>query len=112
VDTRILRVDKFRVPPPARDEFLEKVHATHELLRAQAGFVQDSILERASGPAEFNFVTIVEWENAAAMEPAREAVTALHKRMNLDPHELFTGLGIRADLGNYKRAAAFNVSKM
>jgi heme-degrading monooxygenase HmoA len=106
VDTKVFRVDKFSVPPPARAEFLEKVHATHLLLRSQAGFVQEAILEQASGPAEFNFVTIVEWENAAAMEPARQAVAALHKRMNLDPHELFVRLGIRADLGNYKRADA------
>jgi len=112
VDTKIFRVDKFSVPSPAREEFLEKVNATHELLRAQAGFVQDSILEQACGPAEFNFVTIVEWENAAAMEPAREAVTALHKRMHLDPHELFTRLGIRADLGNYKRSVTVNLSEM
>jgi heme-degrading monooxygenase HmoA len=99
----VFRVDKFSVPPPAREEFLERVHATHELLRTQAGFIQDAILEQTSGPAEFNFVTIVEWENAAAMEPARQAVAALHKRMNLDPLELFARLGIRVDLGNYKR---------
>ena len=104
MDTNIFRVDKFNVPPSAREEFLEKVRATHELLRSQAGFVQDAILEQASGPAEFNFVTIVEWDNAAAMEPARQAVGALHKKMNFDPSELFARLGIRADLGNYKRA--------
>jgi hypothetical protein len=104
MDTKAYRVDKFIVPGHARDEFLEKVHATHVLLRSQAGFVQDFILEQASGPGEFNFVTIVEWENAGAMEPVRQAVTALHKRMNFDPHELFARLGIRADLGNYKRA--------
>jgi heme-degrading monooxygenase HmoA len=63
------RVDKFSVPAHARREFLEKVHATRELLRSQAGFAQDFILEQASGSGEFNFVTIVEWENAEAMEP-------------------------------------------
>ncbi len=104
MDTKVYRVDKFVVPGHARQEFLNKVHATHDLLRLQAGFVQDNILEQASGPGEFNFVTIVEWENAEAMEPARLAVTALHNRMNFDPHELFARLGIRADLANYKRA--------
>ncbi len=102
MDTKRYRVDKFSVPAHAREEFLDKVYATHELLRSQAGFAQDFILEQASGPGEFNFITIVEWENAEAMEPARQAVTALHKRMNFDPHELFARLGIRADLGNYK----------
>jgi heme-degrading monooxygenase HmoA len=103
VNTKAYRVDKFVVPARAREEFLEKVHATHELLRSQAGFLQDFILEQASGPGEFNFVTIVEWENDAAMEPVRQAVAALHQRMSFDSHELFARLGIRADLGNYER---------
>jgi heme-degrading monooxygenase HmoA len=102
MDPAILRVDKFSVPADARAEFLEKVQATHALLRTQAGFVQDAILEQTSGPGEFNFVTIVEWENAEAMEPARKAVAALHQRMNLDPREMLARLGIRADIGNYK----------
>lgn len=89
MNTKAYRVDKFVVPAHAREEFLEKVHATHELLRSQAGFL--------------NFVTIVEWENDTAMEPVRQAVAALHERMNFDPHELFRRLGIRADLGNYER---------
>jgi heme-degrading monooxygenase HmoA len=108
METRIYRVDKFSVPPQAREEFLEKVRATHGLLRSQAGFVEDAILEQASGPGEFNFVTIVEWENAEAMEPARRAVAALHEQMNLDPREMFTRLGIRADLGNFKRVEQTN----
>jgi hypothetical protein len=103
MDIKVYRVDKFSVPAHARGEFLEKVRAIHELLRSQAGFAQDFILEQASGPGELNSVTIVEWENAEAMEPARQAVAALHKRMNFDPRELFARLGIRADLGNYKR---------
>jgi len=37
------------------------------------------------------------------MQPLRQAVAALHQRMNFDPHELFARLGIRADLGNYER---------
>ena len=102
MDPAILRVDKFSVPAAARVEFLEKVQATHNLLRTQAGFVRDAILEQTSGPGEFNFVTIVEWENAEAMEPARKAVAALHQRMNLDPREMLARLGIRADIGNYK----------
>jgi heme-degrading monooxygenase HmoA len=108
METRIYRVDKFSVPRQAREEFLEKVRATHGLLRSQAGFVEDAILEQASGPGEFNFVTIVEWENAEAMEPARRAVAALHEQMNLDPREMFTRLGIRADLGNFKRVEQTN----
>jgi heme-degrading monooxygenase HmoA len=103
MDQAILRVDKFSVPAPARVEFLEKVQATHALLRTQAGFLQDFILEQTSDTGEFNFVTIAEWGNAEALEPARKAVAALHQGMNFDPREMFRRLGIRADIGNYKR---------
>ena|SRR6201984_3429652 len=77
--------------------------ATHEVLRTQPGFVRDSILEQASGPGEFNFVTIVEWENGDFFECARQAVAALHRKTNFGPHELITRLGIRVDIANYKR---------
>jgi heme-degrading monooxygenase HmoA len=103
MNSSIFRIDKFVVPGHARGEFVEKVRATHALLRTQAGFVQDAILEQTSGSAEFNFVTIVEWESAAAVEPARQAVAALHRRMNFDPRETLARLEIRADIGNYER---------
>ncbi|UFP97060.1 antibiotic biosynthesis monooxygenase family protein [Gloeobacter morelensis] len=103
---RIYRVDKFVVPDAARDEFLAQVRNTHELLKAQPGFIQDFVLEQSAGPGEFNFVTIVEWESAEAIERARAAVVAMHERMRLNPQEMLARLGIKADLANYKRIAA------
>jgi heme-degrading monooxygenase HmoA len=99
----IFRVDKFVVPAHARGEFLTKVHATHEVLRTQAGFVRDAILEQTSGPGEFDFVTIVEWENSDAIEGARRAVAALHQKMSFDAQAMINRLEIRADIANYKR---------
>ncbi len=64
----VYRVDKFVVPGPAREEFLERARRTHALLKAQPGFLQDLILEQSSGPGEFNFVTIVEWASHEAVE--------------------------------------------
>ena len=101
----IYRIDKFCVPASARDEFLSRVRATHELLRTQPGFLRDAILEQASGPGQFNFVTIVEWAHAEALEPARQAVAALHQQMKFDAREMMTRLGIRADIANYTRVA-------
>ena len=99
----IFRIDKFVVPAQAREEFLMRVHATHEVLRTQAGFVRDAILEQTSGPGEFNFLTIVEWENCDAIEGARRAVAALHQKMNFDAQAMINRLEIRADIANYKR---------
>jgi len=99
----IFRVDKFVVSAHAREEFLTRVHATHEVLRTQAGFVRDAILEQTSGPGEFNFVTVVEWENSDAIDGARRAVAALHQKMNFDAQAMINRLEIRADIANYKR---------
>jgi heme-degrading monooxygenase HmoA len=103
MNAEVFRVDKFVVPAHAREEFLGKVHATHDVLRTQPGFVRDAILEQSSGSGEFNFVTIVEWENSGAIDGARRAVAALHQKMNFDAQAMISRLGIRADVANYKR---------
>ena len=102
----VYRVDKFVVPGPAREEFLERARRTHALLKAQPGFLQDLILEQSSSPGEFNFVTIVEWTSREAVENARAAVVTLHREMNFTPQEVFARLDIKADIANYKRLEA------
>ncbi|AHG46249.1 antibiotic biosynthesis monooxygenase [Rhizobium leguminosarum bv. trifolii CB782] len=100
------RVDKFVVPAAAREEFLVKVMMTHKLLEAQEGFVDHRVLEQVAGPGEFNFVTIAEWENAEVVERVRVAVAAAHEAANFDPQEMFSRLGIRADIASYKPVSA------
>src|SRR6266849_2215717 len=99
----IFRVDKFVVPAHAREEFLTTSHAIHEVLRTQAVFVREAILEQTSAPGEFNFVTIVEWENSDDIAGARRDVAALHQKMNFDAQAMINRLEIRADMANYKR---------
>lgn len=99
----IYRVDKFIVPAEARTEFISRVEMTHNLLKTLPGFVQDLVLDQTSGPGEFNFVTIVEWEGAAAIENAKAAVVAMQQQSNFNPQELFHRLGIKADLANYQK---------
>ncbi|MBY5346272.1 antibiotic biosynthesis monooxygenase [Rhizobium leguminosarum] len=93
------KIDKFAVPPPARDEFLMHMVCTHTLLQTQQGFTRHSVLEQVAGPGEFNFVTIAEWENAEAFEQSQATA-------NLSPQEMFERLGIRADIAGYKPVAA------
>ena len=97
------RVDKFAVPTAGRAEFLEKVAATHALLRTQRGFVRDLIMEQESGPGTFNFVTLVEWTGPEVVEYVAPAVAALHRKMGFNPAELIAKLGIKADIANYRR---------
>jgi heme-degrading monooxygenase HmoA len=100
------RVDKFAVPAAARDEFLMNVLRTHAVLQAQEGFISHTVLEQVSGPGEFNFVTIAQWESADVMEQVRGVVAAAHRAADFDPQEMFARLGIRADIANYKPIAA------
>jgi hypothetical protein len=99
---RVYRVDKFIVPPRAREEFLDKVWNTHGLLRTLPVFMQDFVLEQSAGPGEFNFVTIVEWENTESIEKARAAVMSLHQAMDFSPQAMFARLEIKTDLANYQ----------
>ncbi len=103
---RIYRVDKFVVPDHAREEFVSNVQKTHELLRTLPGFIQDFVLEQSSGPGEFNFVTMVEWDSVKSIENAKAAVMALHAQTNFNPQEMFARLGIKADLANYRQIGA------
>jgi len=98
----LYRVDKFVVPAHGREEFLARVRATHAVLREQKGFIRDAILEQASGPGEFNFVTIAEWESADVIDAAGKAVAALHAATGFDRREMLERLGIKADIANYR----------
>lgn len=100
---RVYRMDQFAVPDRARDEFLQKVRQTHEVLRTQPGFLQDFVLERSSGEGEYNLVTIVEWEDEAVVERARSAVRDMHRQIGFNPLEFMARLGIRAAIATYGR---------
>lgn len=106
VEGHVYRVDKFVVPQTAREEFLGRVKATHEVLRRQPGFVRDAVLEQTSGPGRFNIVTIAEWENNEAIEGARSAVMAAHAAEGFNAQETILRLGIEADLAFYETVAS------
>lgn len=99
--THVFRVDKFIVPEASRNEFVDQLRRTHDLLAEQPGFVQDFLLEQSSGSGEFNFVTMVEWESQEAIDSARTKIKAMHEQRNFDPQELFARLDITADIATY-----------
>jgi heme-degrading monooxygenase HmoA len=100
---QIYRIDKFKVPKSARNEFIQGMQITHQLLRTLPGFIQDFVFEQISGVGEFNFVTVVVWKSANALESAKSAVMAKHEEIGFNPKELFSRLEIKADLANYSQ---------
>ena len=107
---RFYRIDKFVVPEAARDELLEKVHMTHELLRKQPGFIQDFLLEREAGPGKFILLTFVEWQDETVVASVRAKVAAMHRQMNFDPQEVLARLGVRSGSGKLPSAQRLEAS--
>jgi heme-degrading monooxygenase HmoA len=101
----LYRIDKFIVPAAARTAFLERVAATSRVLHEQKGFRRELVLEQSSGPGAFNFVTVVEWEDGAAVEPAASAVARAHAEQGFDRQAFLAENGIRADIACYSVVA-------
>lgn len=101
----VYRVDKFVVPETAREEFWRHVHRTHEVLRRQAGFLDDVLLQQHSGSGRFTAVTIIRWSSAGDLPAARAAAEAGHRAAGFEPAEFFKRAGIEADVANYVEAA-------
>lgn len=99
----IYRIDKFAVPLPARDAFLAAVTQTHAVLCRQPGHLRDLVVEQCGGPGRFNFVTLVEWTDIAAVETAAAAVRQRHAALGLDPRALMANAGIAGDIALYRQ---------
>lgn len=103
--TAIYRTDSFSVPAAARAEFLERVGATHAVLRRQPGFVRDLILEQPGDDGTSRIVTVAEWRDDEAIRAAKAVVGEEQRRMGFDPRELIARLGITAEFGTYRALA-------
>jgi len=96
-----VRVDRFNVSAAGRDELLRRIQETHEVLRAQRGYVRDYVLERANPSDGVGLMTIVEWDGTARPETVRDAVREMHRRANFDPNEMYARLRVEADIETY-----------
>jgi heme-degrading monooxygenase HmoA len=99
---RVYRLDRFVVPRPAREEFLTRVNQTHEILRRQAGFLQDFLLERPGEEGATIIVTMVEWDSRETVDRVVPIVQAAHREMDFSPKETIARLGITAEIGIYQ----------
>lgn len=97
----IYRIDKFAVPPGARDELLVQLRQTQRFLSGQSGCRQNLVLEVSSGSDRFNVLTVVEWDSAAAFEQAKAAMMAERASNGFDPRAFLARLGVEADMANY-----------
>ncbi|MBI4907543.1 MAG: antibiotic biosynthesis monooxygenase [Acidobacteria bacterium] len=101
----LYRIDKFKVPPQARDEFLTRVHEIDGFLKTLPGYVRHTVYEQSSGPGAFNFVTLAEWESASHVEGALQSVAARNRANGFNQREVLARLGIEADIAFYVRTS-------
>jgi hypothetical protein len=97
----LYRIDKFKVPPATREEFLAAVRNIELFLRTQPGYVNAVTYEQTSGPGVFNIVTIAEWDSTESMEAAKQAAALRYKASGFNPQEFMTRLGIEGDMAIY-----------
>jgi hypothetical protein len=100
------RLDTFRnVPAAGRDEFLQRVEMTHQVLRAQDGFIRDYLLEQRLPDGSSTIVSMAEWTSADVVPRVAAVIKAMHEREGFAPHELIERLGIDAEFGKYQPIA-------
>ncbi|GGY61079.1 hypothetical protein GCM10011613_00540 [Cellvibrio zantedeschiae] len=97
-----LRVDKFVVPEAVHQQFVEKMKYLQQTLRRLPGCKSANVLSKTEGAGEYNVITLVEWENEAAIADAFSVMQQKFAEEKFDPKEFTRALGVKADLGFYK----------
>ena len=103
--TRVYRIDKFKVPAAAREEFLARVRTSNEILRAIPGFVEDFFFEQLGASGDTKIVSIAVWKNEQAFLSAKSRVEEHYKKIGFNPAEIIKRLGIEADMEAYTKLA-------
>ena len=99
----IFRVDKFKVPPASREEFLALVTTSNKILRAIPGFIEDCFLEQRDAAGNSKIVTIAIWKDEQAFSNAKATVQEQYRNIGFNPGEIIKRLGIEADMDAYTR---------
>ena len=100
-ETRIYRIDKFKIPAAAKEEFLSRVRTSNEILRTIPGFVEDRFFEQLGASGDSKIVTIAVWENERAFSNAKLFVEERYKKIGFHPGDIIKRLGIQADMDAY-----------
>lgn len=103
-EKHIVRVNRFSVPVEARDEFLRLIKATHEVIRAQPGFIDDMILEQQSGIGLFNLLTVLQFEGEHVLQSVITAVARFDEATGINRQALTRRLGVETSVGFYRHA--------
>ncbi|WP_177230283.1 ester cyclase [Chitinophaga sp. CF118] len=96
-------IDKFLVPANAKNEFYERVRINRNFIKQLPGFIEDAAYERTDENGNLICITVALWENAAALNKAKEAVQAEYKKQGVDMPAMLKRLNVIADRGVYSK---------
>jgi heme-degrading monooxygenase HmoA len=99
----IYRIDRFELPESAREELLTAVLHTHELLRQQAGFEYDLLVEEPLPDGRLHVLTVAAWRDEESTVAAKAAIAADRATTGFDPAELLTRLRVTPEFGMYRQ---------
>ena len=94
-------IDKFVIPAPAIDEFMERMSINRNFLRTLPGFIRDQAYTYKDGADNLICVTIAVWKDHAAIANAKQAVQAEYKKEGFDMPAMLSRLHITMDRGVY-----------
>ncbi len=96
-------IDKFVVPAAAKEEFMKRTQINREFIKGLPGFIEDEIYISTDEDGNTHCVTVAVWENAGALQKAKEKVQEFYREEGFNPAEMLKRLNITMDRGVYSK---------
>lgn len=100
---RQILIDRFIVPLNAKEEFLKRLHINRDFIKNLPGFVEDAAYEETDAKGEIKYITVAVWENAEALDKAKNTVLAEYQKQGFDVVEMYKRLNIKIERAIYKK---------
>ena len=101
----IVLVDKFIVPEESKEQFLEQVHKSANLLRTLPGFIEGFVYEKTDGETCHNVLTTAVWKDEEAFQNAKKNAAEGFKKIGFNPPEIMKILKVQIERAIYRRSS-------
>jgi len=95
-------IDRFIVPQPAIDTFMQRVNYNRNFIKKLPGFMHDAAYQHRDEKGNLIFVTVAVWENETVISNAKAAVQAEYKRIGFNMPQFLEQAGIIIERGIYE----------
>ena len=95
-------IDRFIVPQPAIDTFMQRVNYNRNFIKQLPGFIHDAAYQHRDEKGNLIFVTVAVWENETVINNAKAAVQAEYKKIGFNMPQFLEQAGITIERGIYE----------